>query len=229
MIQRRRDYGKKNPSRDAHKVYIVCEGKVTEPNYFKFFEGLSSNLLVITIPPTIGTDPLKLLERAKEVLINKDRVYSVDYSHGDTVWFVIDTDTWETEGKITPLRKFCNVENKSITKKYDEVKQYSAWNVAQSNPCFEIWLYYHLMETPPEDYNPKKERFKTYFDRVLPGGFNYERHPKYLEDAIRNAKANFKTDKDGKVTLFSTEMYKLGSEILGFVKRDLDKLKNKLA
>jgi len=40
MIQRRRDYGKREPSRDAHKIYLVCEGKGTEPDYFKFFEGL---------------------------------------------------------------------------------------------------------------------------------------------------------------------------------------------
>ena len=229
MIERRRDYGKKNPSRDAHKVYIVCEGKVTEPNYFRFFEGLSSNLQVITIPPSDGTDPLKLLERAKQILIGKDREYDVEYAHRDTVWFVIDTDTWETEGKITPLRKFCSTKNKSISKEFDEIKSYPAWNVAQSNPCFEIWLYYHLMETPPEDYDPTKERFKTYLDRVLPGGFNYDRHPVFIEDAIQNAKTNFRTDKDGKITLFSTEMHLLGTEILGFVKRDLGKLKNKLS
>lgn len=229
MIERRRDYGKKNPSRDAHKVYIVCEGKVTEPNYFRFFEGLSSNLQVITIPPSDGTDPLKLLERAKQILIGKDREYDVEYAHRDTVWFVIDTDTWETEGKITPLRKFCSTKNKSISKEFDEIKSYPAWNVAQSNPCFEIWLYYHLMETPPEDYDSTKERFKTYLDRVLPGGFNYDRHPVFIEDAIQNAKVNFKTDKDGKITLFSTEMHLLGTEILGFVKRDLGKLKNKLS
>jgi len=229
MIQRRRDYGKKNPSRDAHKIYIVCEGEVTEPNYFKFFEGMSSNLQVITIPPADGTDPLKLLERAEQILIGKDRKYAVEYAHHDTVWFVIDTDTWETEGKITPLRKFCSTKNKSIPKEFDEIKSYPAWNVAQSNPCFEIWLYYHLMETPPEDYDATKEKFKTYLDRMLPGGFNYDRHPVFMEDAIRNAKANFKTNKDKKVSLFSTEMHLLGSEILGFVKRDLDKLKNKMS
>ena len=229
MIERRRDYGKKNPSRDAHKVYIVCEGKVTEPNYFRFFEGLSSNLQVITIPPSDGTDPLKLLERAKQILIGKDREYDVEYAHRDTVWFVIDTDTWETEGKITPMRKFCSTKNKSISKEFDEIKSYPAWNVAQSNPCFEIWLYYHLMDTPPEDYDATKERFKTYLDRVLPGGFNYDRHPVFIEDAIQNAKVNFRTDKDGKITMFSTEMHLLGTEILGFVKRDLGKLKNKLS
>lgn len=94
MIQRRREYGKREPSRDAHKIYIVCEGKGTEPDYFAFFEGLSSNLQVITIPPTDGTDPLKLMERAKQVLIGEEREFTVEYEHGDTVWFVIDTDEW---------------------------------------------------------------------------------------------------------------------------------------
>ncbi len=106
MIQRRKNYGKQKPSRDAHKIYIVCEGKGTEPDYFAFFEGLSSNLQVITIPPTEGTDPLKLMERAQQILLSDNREYSVEYENGDTVWFVIDTDTWEKEGKIAPLRDF---------------------------------------------------------------------------------------------------------------------------
>ena len=109
-----KEYGKREPSRDAHKIYIVCEGKGTEPAYFSFFEGLSSNLQVITIPPTDGTDPLKLIERAKQILIGESRAYTVEYQHSDTVWFVIDTDTWEKEGKITPLREFCTKLNEAI-------------------------------------------------------------------------------------------------------------------
>lgn len=136
MIQRRKEYGKREPSRDAHKIYIVCEGKGTEPAYFSFFEGLSSNLQVITIPPDEGTDPLKLMERAEHILIGEDRIYALDYKHGDTVWFVIDTDSWEKEGKITPLRVFCSQQNEAIPQILDEVKSYNAWNVAQSNPCF---------------------------------------------------------------------------------------------
>ena len=95
MIQRRRDYGKREPSRDAHKIFIVCEGEGTEPDYFEFFEGLSSNLQVIPIPPENGTDPLKLLELAKLKLISDDRIYTIEYEHHDTVWFVIDTDKWD--------------------------------------------------------------------------------------------------------------------------------------
>lgn len=229
MIQRRRDYDKREPSRDAHKIYIVCEGKGTEPNYFAFFEGLSSNLQVITIPPTDGTDPLKLMERAKQVLIGVDREYTVEYEHGDTVWFVIDTDTWEKEGKIAPLRQFCAQKNAAITLEYDEVKAYSAWNVAQSNPSFEIWLYYHFYENRPiQEEVEKYASFKEYVHNSISGGFNFEKDPVRLEDAIMNTKNNFSLDKSISILIFASEMYRLGLEIDGFVKTDILKLKNKL-
>jgi hypothetical protein len=229
MIQRRRDYDKREPSRDAHKIYIVCEGKGTEPNYFAFFEGLSSNLQVITIPPADGTDPLKLMERAKQVLIGDDREFTVEYEHGDTVWFVIDTDTWEQEDKIAPLREFCAQKNAAIPLEYDEVKAYSAWNVAQSNPSFEIWLYYHFYENRPiQEEVEKYASFKEYVHNTISGGFNYDKDPARLEDAIMNTKNNFSLDKSISLLIFASEMYRLGTEIDGFVKTDILKLKNKL-
>lgn len=229
MIQRRRDYGKREPSRDAHKIYLVCEGKGTEPDYFRFFEGLSSNLQVITIPPADGSDPIKLMELAKKELIGPGRKYTVECEHGDTVWFIIDTDTWELEGKIKVLRDFCQEQNDNNWEKYDEMKPYSVWNVAQSNPCFEIWLYYHFY-----DKKPSQEKvgdcasFKEFVHLEISGGFNFEKDPARLEDAISNAEANFGMEKDGRLSLYSTEMNKPGREILGFVKPELDKLRNKL-
>lgn len=229
MIKRRKDYDKKLPSRDSHKIYVVCEGKGTEPAYFSFFDLVSSNLEVITIPPTDGTDPLKLMANAQEILLSDRRRFSVDYMHGDTVWFVIDTDTWETEGKIKPLRDYCNQKNASIPSQYDEVKPYKAWNVAQSNPCFEIWLYYHFYtEAPDVEAVNECASFKQFVNGSIAGGFDFGRHPVYLEDAIANASTSYKTDKDGKVNLYSTEVLFLGNEILRFTKVELDKLKNKL-
>lgn len=90
----------------------------------------------------LGTDTLKLLDNAKEQLLGEHKSYNVDYAHGDTVWFTFDTDLNEKEGKITPLRAFCNSMNAEI-KSADNVKPYIAWNVAESNPSFEVWLYYH--------------------------------------------------------------------------------------
>ena len=229
MIVRRKEYAKREPSRDAHKIYIVCEGRGTEPDYFSFFEGLSSNLQLITIPPDEGTDPLKLMERAKEVLLDERRKYTVDYLQGDTIWFVIDTDTWEKEGKIAPLREFCSSQNVEFPKLYNEAKAYNAWNVAQSNPCFEIWLYYHFYENKPIEEDVQKfVSFKEYVSSTISGGFDFQRDPVRLEDAIVNTRNNFSQDADGKPTLYSSEVYVLGEEIDKFVKNDLAKLRNKL-
>lgn len=115
MITRRKDYSKSEPTKDASKIYIVCEGKGSEPDYFGFFEGLSSNLELIVIPPEEGTDPLKLMELAEHILLSETRRYTIDYLQRDKVWFAIDTDSWEKEGKIAPLRDFCKDMNARIT------------------------------------------------------------------------------------------------------------------
>ena len=230
MIQRRRDYDKREPSKDAHKIYIVCEGKGTEPNYFTFFEGISSNLQVVTIPPEDGkTDPLKLIERAKQKLIGEDREYTIEYENGDTVWFVVDTDTWEKEGKISSLRQFCSQKNAAIPLEYDEVKAYSAWNVAQSNPSFEIWLFYHFYEDKPElDEVAKCASFKEFVNNTIAGGFNFEKDPVRIETAIVNAENNNNYSVEGLPLAYSTEVCLLGKEIDGFVKSEIAKLVNKL-
>ena len=192
MIRRIKDYDKHEPTKDSHKIYVICEGKGTEPNYFAFFEGLSSNLQVITIPPTTGTDPLKLMALSEEKLTGESRQYTVNYQYGDTGWFVIDTDTWETEGKITPLRQYCTEQNQHITDNLDEVKAYNAWNVAQSNPSFEIWLYYHIYESKPTDEEVVKFRtFKEFVNKKISGGFDFQTHPVFLEDAIQHSENQF--------------------------------------
>ena len=78
MITRRKDYSKKSPTKDASKIYIVCEGAETEKNYFGFFEGLSSNLELIVIPPQEGTDPLKLMALAQHELLDETSTHTLD-------------------------------------------------------------------------------------------------------------------------------------------------------
>lgn len=228
MIRRRKDYSKKDPSRDASKIYIVCEGKESEKNYFEFFEGLSSNLKLIVIPPEDGTDPLKLMEQAKKLFLGETRSYTLDYMQNDKVWFAIDTDSWEKEGKIKPLRDFCSKQNEAV-KKLDEKKPYKAWKVAQSNPCIEIWLYYHFYDAPPEaDEVQDKPSMKAYVHNKIAGGFNYYKDPVRIKDAIENSEKNFKCQENGNPALFSTEQHILGKEIFGFVSTEIAKLRNKM-
>lgn len=225
MITRRKDYSKQPPSKDSRKMYLICEGEGTEPSYFTFFKGLSSNLEIIPIPPESGTDPLKLLELAKIKLVNEDSRYIMDYRANDSVWFVIDTDTWEKEGKITPLRDFCAENNIGFQKQYTEIKPYSAWNVVQSNPCFEIWLYYHFFkDVPNQEEVESYPSFKAFVASVISGGFDFQKDPVRVKTAVQNSRSNFQYSDDGRLALFSTEVYKLAEEILLFVNQHLDRL-----
>jgi hypothetical protein len=229
MITRRKDYSKQLPSKDARKLYLFCEGKSTESDYFTFFKGLSSNLEIITLPPESGTDPLKLMELAKSKLLAEDSRYIMDYIANDSVWFVIDTDSWEKEGKITPLREFCATNNTAFPEKLTEVKPYRAWNVVQSNPCFEIWLYYHFYKDVPKqidiDAHPS---FKAFVSSSISGGFDFQKDPVRVETAVENTKANFKRNEEGKLELFSTEVYELTEVIIPFVRQHLNRLRGKM-
>lgn len=229
MITRRRDYSKQEPTKDARKLYIFCEGAGTEPDYFGFFEGLSCNLEVITIPPEDGTDPLKLMELAKHKLLDEGSKFLMDYYANDSVWFVIDTDTWEKEGKIRPLREFCITKNEEFPGRYSEVKPYSAWNVVQSNPCFEMWLYYHFFnEKPDQDVVMSRPTFKSFVNDSISGGFNFQSDPAKVDVAIENAKATETRNSDGDLALYSTEVYKLAEIIVPFVQPHLVRLKGKM-
>ncbi len=230
MIKRRKDYNKKEPSKAASKIYIVCEGAVTEKKYFGFFEGLSSNLELIVIPPEEDkTDPIKLMALAESKFLSETCSYTLDYMQKDKVWFAIDTDTWEKEGKIQSLRDFCSQMNSRICKTYDEVKPYKAWNVAQSNPCFEVWLYYHHYDsTPDKDDVDSYSSVKEYVDSCIAGGFDYQTDPVRLKDAINNSEKNFSQQDNGNPNWFSTEEFCLGMEIMHFVKEEIGKLRNKM-
>lgn len=231
MIQRIRSYTKPSPSRDARKLYIVCEGNDTEPVYFEFFKGLTSNLSIIPIRSENGkTDPEKLKEWAEQNLINASTFDKPDYQQDDLVWFVIDTDKWQEQGKIKVLRDFCEHVNADEVAQHSEHPVYQMWNIAQSNPQFELWHYYHIYNEKPliaevEQY----ASFKEYVSNKIHGGFNPLIHPAYMKDAIVHSENNFCVDAEGYPMLFSTEVHLLCKQIFPFIKRDIEKLRNKLS
>lgn len=108
------------------------------------------------------------------------------------------------------------------------MKPYEAWNVAQSNPCFEIWLYYHHYDCRPDvDEIRRHPSIKTFVNKCVAGGFDFQKDPVRLKDAIDNSDKNVSRDADGCPVLFSTEQHLLGKQILMFVDGVLQKLRNK--
>lgn len=130
-----------------------------------------------------------------------DSLVKYKLGEGDQVWFVIDTDTWGDS--INELRILCETRGN--------------WFVAQSNPCFEVWLYYHFSSefAGNIELNGCSE-WKNYVNAGIPGGFDRRKHPILIADAIDHAEARFKsTGKD--VFYGSTEVFKLGKEIYPMV------------
>lgn len=211
-LVRSKRYERQEPLRDSRKIYIYCEGNKREFDYFRFFCGLSSNVNIIPIPSKDGkTDPEKLMEAAREEFgINSDvsPKFTLDVSQQDNVWFVIDTDSWGS--KITDLRNFCKSQNAGLDNE--------TWYVSQSNPSFEIWLYYHkFSEKPVKNDVDKYSSIKEFVDAQIPGGFDSRKHPAMIEAAIQNAKATYE-EENQVLKLYSTEVFKLGQVILPFVK-----------
>lgn len=212
MIIRKRTFKRRDPSRDAKLFVIYCEGKKREPQYFLFFNLISSNIRIEPIPAEHegNNTPVGLYESAKKDLIKSENNPNPKYdiTSKDEVWFVIDTDTWGD--KINQLKEFC--------------KNHESWAVAQSNPCFELWLYYHFEnDTPAFEGIEHSTNWKAFInDNVVAGGFNSRKHPILIETAISNSKQNFNMENE-EVNFLETDLFKLAENFYPLIKNTIRK------
>ena len=218
-LSRHKVYEKVEPFKNAKKIYIFCEGD-REVNYLKFFQGFASNIDIIPIPNENGkSDPTKLKVQAEKCLENNS--VSLSKELADEVWFVIDTDRWNEGNKISELRNYVE----------DKQKTYDGWFVAQSNPSFEIWLYYHFNSEKPIDSKIEAtQSFKDFVATKIKGGFDNRSMPLEIQQATLNSEKNFERE-NGQPKLYSTEVFNLAKQIIKFTKTQLDQclkdLKNK--
>ena len=207
MILTNRLFTRSEPSRDAKSIYIFCEGAKREYNYFSFFRGIDSriNIEIYSLDNGENNSPMGLFEIAKKSIIKSKENPNPRYefiNDIDEVWFVIDTDKWED--KITELRGKC--------------ENYKNWNISQSNPCFEVWLYYHQFSKKPSFKGDEAcKNWKSYLDKKIPGGFDSRKHPIYFEKAIINSEKNHE-EIDCIPIIGCTDVFKLSKRIYPLVK-----------
>jgi hypothetical protein len=207
MLSRSRLYTKKEPDRDARLFILFAEGEKTERNYFNYFNQISSRIRIEVAPLTDGRNsPGGLFDTATMLIHPNDGTApKYDLRAGDEVWFIIDTDQWGPA--IAQLRT--------------SVSGHPGWHIAQSNPCFEVWLYYHFEDAVPQLAQMEVGgHWKQYMNDVC-GGFDCRKHPIFLERAIENSRNNF-SGTVGNPGLASTELHVLGTRILPLVKDTLD-------
>ena len=204
----RRNYGRRKPYRLAKKIHILCEGD-KEVDYFRFFAEMDSRLDVRVIPPDQDNSPTGLLNKAKNIYAALKR--KGEFRKIDEIWLVFDNDTYKNPHRIEQIKTV-----------YDEAARMENWFTAQSHPCFEVWLYYHGAERPPASAGMEHCATwkQTILPKVFPGGFDNRKHPALLGNAIENARKNFCKTPDG-LCPGSTEVFRLGERIFGFVKNYL--------
>jgi hypothetical protein len=114
--------------------------------------------------------------------------------------------------KINALKKFIEEKN----------KDYKVWFVVQSNPSFELWLYYHFYSEKPQLTETSKfASFKEYVDSKIKGGFDNRGMPLEVQKATFIAEQNFEI-LNGQPELYSTEVFNLAKQIIRFTKPQLD-------
>jgi RloB-like protein len=143
-LRRRQAY--REPQR---RFTIVCEGKNTEPAYFKALKATIRDARVVLdmipaagVPMTIAERSVELVRRTNVVRRKRGRVDS--YEENDEVWAVFDRDKHDKYAEAVML-----CENKGV-------------RVARSNPCFEVWIILHHTDFDrPDDSHAVQVHLET--------------------------------------------------------------------
>lgn len=217
MLLPNRPFERVAPSREARSIYIFCEGVRREFDYFNYFVELDSriNVEVYKLHPHDDNSPLGLLRIAEKSILGDENNPEPQYHfiEGDEVWIVLDIDSDRYKSRETQIERVrCECEKKVN------------WYLSRSNPCFEVWLYYHLHNEKPTELSEKGEYWKQLVDSMIPGGFDSRKHPLLIEQASKNAEKNFQLI-ENMPGLGCTEVYKLANSILPLVR---DKLRREL-
>lgn len=204
-MKRNKLYARREPNKEGKLYFIFCEGEKRETTYFYFFNRIASQIILQINPIEEGKNsPMGLFNNACRSLLKSEENPNPTYSinEEDEVWFIIDTDKW----------------GKEIDSLKDSVMEHKNWFVGQSNPSFEVWLYYHFQNVKPVK---TISDWKSYLDKITVGGFDNRKHPKYIQTAISNSENNFSSSKS-QPDPNSTDIFILAKKILPLVKADID-------
>jgi len=198
--------------RDARFIVIVAEGSKTEALYFEnlAFDARYRNPRVrveVLDKESTASSPKDVIKR-----LNKfKREYNLDQD--DELWLVFDRDNWSEQ-------MLSEVAQQAIQKNY---------HLADSNPCFEIWLLLHhkslqdygevdLKEFEANQRTGNRTRLERELVRVC-GSYNKSNpdllhYIPFVATAIKNAKETDTQPDDRWLNQIGTRVYRLAQSII---------------
>jgi len=209
-MHKKRGYKRDTPLellRDYKLFAIACEGGKREPNYFKVFEYMSRKVKVDIINNIVSDIEISIVDQNKSapkwVLDRAVRYIEKEgLNEDDELWFVIDVDKW-SEQQLREIASYC------------EAKQ--NWNIVLSNPCFEVWLYFHKANDLQTSKSKTCQDLKMEISKLEKGGYHEYKFIPLIQDAILNAKNADSDPKHFFPKHKETKMYKVAESILKVV------------
>jgi hypothetical protein len=180
MMRKKRGYKREMELVRDYKLFaIACEGGKREPEYFKVFRFVSNRIAVDVIEDVVSDEeilnvnpnksaPKWVLDRAIKY-IEKEGL-----SDEDDLWFVMDIDRW-SDDQLREVATYC--------------EKFPNWHVVLSNPCFEVWLYFHKKANISKSLSKSCNDFKKEISLFEKGGYHPLKFIPNFLDAINNAKA----------------------------------------
>ena len=218
MILTNRLFERQSPSREAKSLYIFCEGAKREFQYFEYFREIDSRIKVEVnkLSPNDDNSPNGLYNLAESSFSGTKPKFTLQ--ENDEVWIVLDTDPDKSnsrEEQINQIKEKCN--------------QTVNWFIVESNPCFEVWLFFHKNEKVIEfESDTICKSWKQKVNESYEGGFDSRRHPIFIEEAILNSEKNFQRNENGRPTKGSSEVHLLAKSMFSVIKNKIRAIKNKL-
>jgi hypothetical protein len=222
MTRKKRGYKRETPIelvRDYKLFAIACEGEKREPEYFKVFRFLSKKIAVDVIEDIVSE------EEALSINPNKsapkwvlDRAIKYIEKEGlndeDQLWFVMDIDRW-SEPQLREIASYCD--------------QFPNWHIVLSNPCFEVWLYFHKKATINMSTSNNCGDFKNEISTFEKGGYHPLKFISHLPKAITNAKNADNDKKHFLPNLKVSKVYQLGEAVIEAIgKKGFDEFVDKI-
>ncbi len=222
LLSRDRLFERKAPTRDAKIIYIFCEGANRELRYFQYFREMDSriHLEIYELHSHEDNSPEGLLRIAQSCLLATDENLETKYNFQDQdeVWIVLDTDPDEAASR-----------EPQIMKVKGEIENRERWEMAESNPCFEVWLYFHGRDAVEKfEGITECKPWKSLVNEVLSGGFDPRKHPIFIEDAKARAESSFESGEEARPKIGSTEVYRLAESILALLGEKIREVRRKM-
>ncbi len=172
-MARNRELRRRGPRRETPpRFFLVCEGRNTEPGYFKALKPLFPRVR-IEIEPGAG-DPFAIAGKCAR--------RSREAEPRDRVWAVFDRDTHERFEEALDLCREGGV------------------RVARSNPCFEVWPILHIQEydAPGDSRAAQAElaRLRPDYDRSRAKTLDFDDLVERVEEAEARAETGLRRRED---------------------------------